>query len=930
MRQIFCVFMAAMSLGVAIAPGHGADPPSLSKSEAERLFAQKVWPLLSARCLACHGGDPSEIAGGLDLRTRTATVRGGERGEPGIVPGKPDQGLLLWAVARTSDDLRMPPKEADALAPREVGYLRQWIAAGAPWPAADRRMELARAGGDDPWNQGDGVPVSTSGGLSDEWTNRRYEPEKLWAYRPLREVQPPGKGHPVDAFVERRLREIDLSPAPPANRRTLIRRLTYDLIGLAPTPSETAAFVADPAPDDQAVGRLIDRLLASPHYGEQMARHWLDVVRYADSAGLANDYQRGSAWRYRDYVIRSFNADKPYDRFVREQLAGDEIQPDDPEMLVAVGFLRMGPWELTGMEVRKIARQRFLDDVTDIVGQAFLAHPMQCARCHDHKFDPIPTRDYYALQACFSTTQVAEREAAFLAAENTDRFAEQRYLDRRRQHYAEILKAIEAKEREAAERWCAERGLEYVSRNEGRRRGLPEDQIPPRHVGLDPRDFGMERIARKGMQRLDWEFERYKPHAVSVYAGRTPLVKAMYGPFRMPQDRLKRGELENTAILSGGDPFSPTEPVKPGPLSAATALGQMPSIQFPTGIQGRRKALADWIAHPQNPLTVRVFVNRIWQQHFGRGLAAEANNFGGMGQPPTHPELLDWLASEFVRQGWSIKRLHRLILTSAAYRRASRHPDPERLIERDPPGTSLAIFRPRPLVAEELRDTLLSLSGELNPTLGGIPVRPEIHPEVALQPRQVMGTFAAAWEPSPLPAQRHRRSIYALRLRGLRDPQAEVFHQPTPDLSCSRREESTVTPQAFALLNSRGSYQRAIAWAARLLRETESDSAAIERAFHLAYSRPPTDAERSLCLQHWRQMTQRHQGLKFDPPSRPREVVREAVEENTGERFTFVEKLESAADFVPDLGPADIDARTRGLAEVCLVLINSNELMYLD
>jgi hypothetical protein len=669
--------------------------------------------------------------------------------------------------------------------------------------------------------------------------------------------------------------------------------------------------MTDPDPDDKAFATVIDRLLASPHYGEQMARRWLDVARYADSSGLANDYERGNAWRYRDYVVRSFNADKPYDRFGKEQLAGDEIDPEDPEMLVAVGFLRMGAWELTGMEVAKVARQRFLDDVTDAVGQVFLGHMLQCARCHDHKFDPVSTRDYYCMQAVFATTQLAERPAPFLSTENTAGFEERKYLDFRRQGLEADLKRIQAAEAAARARWEAA--------NPDRK-----GQKPPRHEFLSPADLGLERIARKGLERLKWEYDRYEPVALSVFSGRTPNVKAVYAPFRMPRDA-NAGELEETCILAGGDPFSPREKVTPGVLSAALHVPDLPATTV-----GRRKALAEWIVDPRNPLTARVMANRVWQWTMGVPLAGNPNNFGATGQKPTHPELLDWLASEFIAQEWSVKHLQRLILTSDAYRRSSRHPHPKAVAAKDPTGKSYAAFRPRRLTAEELRDAMLAVSGELNPAIGGIPVRPEIHPDVAFQPRQVMGAFAPAWEPSPRPEQRHRRTLYTLKLRGVRDPLLEVFNAPTPDLSCEAREVSTVAPQASALLNGATTRARALAFAARVWKEVKTPEEAVSRAFRYALGRTPQQTEFEACRAHWAAMTARHKGLRFEKPRRPTEVVREAVEENTGEKFTFTEVLPAAADFISDLHPADVTPEVRGLMEVCLVLFNTNEFAFLD
>lgn len=914
-----------------------ADEPLVGRERAELLFARQVLPVLREKCLACHGARPDGIKGELSLASRAAMLRGGESGEPSLVAGKSGDSLLIQAIRW--DGLEMPPKANDRLSERQIGFFAEWIDLGAPWPNEARLKELENKA--DPWSRDDGIAVATSGGLSPEWTRRKYDEANLWAYRPLQSVSVPeaaaeAASHPIDAFLNQARQTVGLPAAPRADRRTLIRRATYDLTGLPPTPAEVARFQSDPRNDRDAFAAVVERLLDSPHFGEQWGRHWLDVVRYADSSGYANDFERANAWRYRDYVIRAFNSDKPFDQFVREQIAGDEVNPDDPEMLVAVGFLRMGPWELTGMEVARVARQRFLDDVTDAVGQVFLSHPLQCARCHDHKFDPLPTRDYYRLQAVFATTQLAEREAPFLPQENTEGFDERRYLRQRQKRYQQSLERLSAKRDEATRQWYADRGLKYIPRNEALKKGLPPDQIPPRHVGFEPEDFGLERVARKGLQRLEWELDRYEPYALSVYSGRTPILKAVYEPFRMPADRMQQGQLEQGAILAGGDPFSPIQEVKPGVLSILSGLSTTAStvadrqVLLADGIEGRRTELAEWIASPDNPLTVRSIVNRIWYWHFGQAIAGNPNNFGAMGQKPTHPELLDWLARRFLNEGWSIKQLHRLIMSSDAYCRSAEHPQPQQLEELDPQRQLYATFRPRRLTAEEIRDSMLAVSGELNRTLGGIPVRPDMNLEAALQPRMVMGTFAPAWQASPRPEQRNRRSIYALQLRGLRDPFMDVFNQPSPEFPCEARESSTVTPQVFTLLNSRNSLHRAVAFAVDLLQLDVEDPEVIREAYRRLYGREVDVDEQQACLDHWRQMAEQHQRLTFSREHVPLSVERDAVEENTGEKFRFVEQLDFNADYVPDKGYADVDARTRGLAEVCLVLLNSSEFVYVD
>ena len=919
-------------VGIVFLFGPSANQLAASSSEpSERLFTLRVLPLLEAKCFGCHGGQQDDIKGQLDLTSRASVLRGGESGDPAIVPGRPDESLLIEALLW--EGLEMPPKASERLTEKQTEWFRLWIAGGAAWPNPSRRDEIQKT-----QNNVDGVVVATSGGLTPTWTDRRYKPEDLWAYQPLNRPPTPAvagdSGNPIDAFLYAGMQALGVSPAPAAGRHALIRRATFDLTGLPPEPKDMIRFVSDPAPENQAFAKVVDRLLDSPHYGEHWARHWLDITRYADSSGLANDYQRPHTWRYRDYVVRSLNDDKPYDQFVREQIAGDEIDPEDPEMLIAVGFLRLGPWELTGMEVPKIARQRFLDDVTDSVGQVFLSHPLQCARCHDHKFDPIPTRDYYRLQAVFATTQFAERAVPFLDRENTAGFGQRQYLLRRKKHYEQMQSTIHAKQQKAEQQWYAERGQKWVARAQALKRGVPEDMIPPRHLGLSAQDLGLERIARKGLERLVWELDRYQPYAFSVYDGLTRKRKSVVRPLRLPAQPLREGELEETAILAGGDPFSPTVPVTPGVLSVLSRLASSGDITQSTSISsevvGRRAELARWIASSHNPLAVRSIVNRIWHWHFGRGIAETPNNFGAMGRKPTHPRLLDWLAVTFVEQGWSLKKMHRLIMASDAYQRGSCHPNADQLGPLDPHGSSYAVFRARRVTAEQLRDSMLAVSGELNRRLGGIPARPEMNSEVALQPRQVMGTFASAWQPSPLPSQRHRRSLYLLQLRGLRDPLMAVFNQPSPDSSCAVRSASTITPQVFGLFNSTNSYDRALAFAARLLKETDGGPRAVKRAFWLAYGRPPTREQTQTCLDHWDRMTARHEALVFAAPEYPRQVRREAVEENSGQKFTFVEPLEVYDDFRRDLKPCDLDARTRGLSEVCLVLLNSNEFIYID
>ena len=928
---------------------------------SEQLFVRRIVPLLREKCLACHGDDVEAREGGLDLRSLQAVARGGDSEEPGVVPMHPDRSSVYLAITRNDDAFSaMPPKESESLTSEEIDWLHDWIVSGAEWPSEKDQAAL-RAKHEAEWAQEDGVRVRTSGGLSDSWTNRNYDPEGLWAYQPLREAAVPDTHEsPIDGFLQAALPK-GLQVAPPASRRDLIRRATFDLTGLPPTPDEVNGFLDDTREDKEAFQDVVERLLASPHYGERMAQHWLDVVRYADSSGFANDFERGNAWRYRDYVIRAFQDDKPYDRFVREQIAGDEISPEDPEHLVAVGFLRQGPWELTSMEVPRVARQRFLDDVTNSVGETFLAHSLQCAKCHDHKFDPVPTRDYYSIQAIFNTTQLAERQADFLSLENRDGFEEERFLEKMEQGYRESLAELEAVLQHNAIEWFdtelekADPDREQVIRDSKLKwmkavskakknkkniafqkirsglmqQGIAQSDLPPVRVGFTPRQNGMQRVATKGLQRLKWELDRYKPFALSVYSGPTPTYIKVLAPLRIPEDTAK-ATFEEMYIRTGGDPFAEGDRVKPGVLSV---LEDQVAVAIPETPEGRRKAFAEWVTDPNNPLVSRVMVNRIWQWHFGKPIAGNPNNFGSTGGLPTHPKLLDYLATTFMENSWSVKDMHRTIMLSEAYRRSSTHPDPGMFAEQDPEGRSFAVFEPRRLSAEEMRDSMLAITGELNCDVGGVPCRPEINEEVALQPRQVMGAFAAAWVPNPKSEQRHRRSLYILKLRGVKHPMLEVFNTPAPDFSCERRESSTVTPQALNLFNSKNSYDRSLALAQRAWDESSDeignrDLQALRRVYELVLCRQPQQEELDRALESWRSVEGSLPAEPRPDSKVPLTASREAVEELSGERFMYDEVLYANQEFESDLQPNDVDRHVRALGDICLVFLNTNEFVY--
>lgn len=906
----------------------GAETEEYRKGEM--LFALDVKPILSNKCFSCHGDDPEEIEGGLDMTTREGLLEGGESFDDVLIPGDAEFSFMMEAIRWEDPDYEMPPKETDRLSEEQIWSIRDWIKEGAPWPDDDRVAAIRD-------EYAEGVIVQTSGALSEDWANRRYKEEDLWAYQPIANPAVPETkskaDHPIDAFIDYKLELKDIPAAPLADRRTLIRRATFDLIGLPPAPEEVEDFVKDRRSDLVAFKDVIDRLLDDPRYGEQWGRHWLDVVRYADSSGFSNDYERTHAWRYRDYVIRSFNEDKPFDQFAIEQIAGDEWDPDNPEMIFATGFLRMGPWEHTSMSVAKITRQQFLDDVTDSVGQTFLSHPLQCARCHDHKFDPIPTKDYYRIQAVFDSTQFADRTVPFQPYENLVDYTEKAVMEKRIQYFDEMRKELSEKSRKATEEWCRENGVPVGTRRELAKQGIPDDKLPPRNHGLTLEELGIKKVGDKNVARTTFELMKFEPYAMSVYSGPKPEKEVRSGSMlSMPKDPSSGGSMSSMHILIGGDPFNRGEEVTPGVMSALPGsndtIEATPWNSIPDSPDGRRLAFAKWLASPENTLVPRSITNRIWNYHFGRGIVKTPNNFGAMGGKPTHPELLDYLATWFLENDWSIKELHRFIMTSEAYRRSTEHPNRTLLTEKDPLGDSYAAFRHRRLSAEEVRDSMLRVSGSLSDSIGGLPARPEINMDVALQPRQVMGSYAASYEPAPTAELRNRRSIYAKKIRGLRNPFMEMFNQPSPDESCEVRQSSTVTPQVFSLFNSEDSLNRSVATAIDLLENNKNRKKAVEELFHRAYGRKPDREETKLSLDHWKRMEDRHEDLVFEPREFPREVERSAVEEMSGAPFTFTEVLFGFDDYSPDPTFADVDAETRALADLCLVVFNSNEFIY--
>ncbi len=924
-----------------------------SFTDAERLFTLKVQPLFSEKCNGCHGDDPEKIKSGFNMLSREQLLVGGEEfGETVLVPGDSAKSFLVETIKWADPDWEMPPKEADRFTAEQIALVEEWIDAGAPWPNEQKSAAIRAAESKKKVTE-DGVIVPTSGGLGDEWTFRRYQPEDIWAFQPVEKPESTllsGAPNPVDSILNAKLEAEGFAPAERADTLTLIRRATYDLTGLPPTPAEVAAFeTANESDPEKAWTDLIDRLLASPHYGERWAQHWLDVARYADTGGMSNDYERSNAWRYRDYVIRAFNEDKPYDQFVIEQLAGDELadasvkkRGGDPkkarengdyneseaEQIVATGFLRMGPYD-DAMVKKPEARQIYLDDVVNGVGQTFLSTTMRCFKCHDHKFDPLPTRDYYRMYSAFSTTWMAERPVPFLPEENLDGFEEGKTHVEGMHDFAKTeMNKLRGKREAAAKKWYKENGIDYVAHDE--RKDLPDEMKPPRHVGLDTTEQGQLKVREQDDWIWNRRKERYEPMAQSVYNGHQQQGNAR--KLRLHQHSFAGDKVENF-ILSGGALEAEGEPVTPGVISSlgvpVRGAKKDDPWALPESIEGRRLALAQWIADPRNPLTARSIVNRIWQGHFVNPIARNPNNFGVKGAKPSHPELLDFLAADFVENGWSFKKLHRQIMFSDAYQRAGTHYELDDLAAKDPNNAWLAYFPPRRLTAEELRDSFLLATGEWNMEMGGLPIMPEINMEVALQPRMIQFSLAPAYQPSPTPEERNRRTIYAYRVRGMADPFLELFNQPNPNDSCEMRDSAAVTPQAFTLLNSDMITDRSIAMAERLESEASELDAQIESAFQHVLGRKPDGIELKRLKDYAAEMVAYHQTAKPERPEYPTTITRSLVEEFSGDTFEYEEILPYFESYQPDTKPADVDAETRALADVCILLFNSNEFVFI-
>ena len=797
-----CVVLATFTCAVT------ARALAAEGSNSTVTFYDEIKPVFAVHCYKCHTGEKPK--GGLRLDTFQHALAGGKSGQPALKPGASRESELVRRITTSDPDDQMPPKGA-RLMPAEIERIRRWIDTGAVWPDRD-----------------------------DYWA---FQLPKKSLPPPL--TDPTGIRNPIDRFINATLAAAGIAPVPEADTRTLLRRAYADLLGVPPTPEEADRFLKDKS--STAFEKLVDRLLDDPRYGERWARHWLDLVRYGESDGYEDDKIRPHAWRYRDYVIRSLNTDKPYDRFIQEQIAGDELWPDDPEARIATGFARLGSWDGMSKEPEK-QWQEFLNDATDLVGSVFLGMTLGCARCHDHKYDVITQRDYYGMQAFFAGVK---REPADLHGRFNEPIKvssafeeESARLKNLREEHDELLRAARLVLEE-----------QRPAPKEGEQKKKISDSDVTRKVNAD--HPGKLSKLNAGIKELERQMHLHEPKADAVVSS---------------------SKVPKTYVLLGGELSRRGPEVGPSLVTAMVPVGTAPEIPA----KGRRTQLSKWLTSREHPLTTRVTVNRLWQHHFGSGIVATASDFGRNGKRPTNPELLDWLAREFVDQGYSLKKMHRIIMTSAAYRRSSAQNDSA--FAKDPENKWLWRMNRRRLESEALRDTILAVSGRLNPAIGG----PGVYAKL---PKGVNVEFPnndkeLSWG-SCTEDEDRRRSIYLFQRRSLTFPLMDVFDVAPMNQSCAVRPQTTVAPQALALFNGEFVREAAGHFATRLRREAGQDPARqIDRAFQIAFARLPTKVERE-----------------------------------EARRF-----LEAQAV----IRKSEAEARASALTDFCHAILNSNELLYVD
>ena len=759
-------------------------------------FRKQVQPILKVNCLKCHGPQ-SNSKGELHLVSRALVLKGGESG-PAVSIDDPAESLLLQAV--NHDGLEMPPKKK--LPQAQIDILTRWVEMGVPF-APELEQQVVEE---------EGPPQVTDAA------------RQFWSFRPLQQPAPPrvrnkawGRS-PIDAFILARLEKEGLKPASPAEKTQLLRRAHYDLVGLPPSPQEVADFLADDS--EKAFARVVDDLLESPQYGERWGRHWLDLVRYAESNSYERDGPKPFVWRYRDYVIQSLNDDKPYSQFMREQVAGDELAEVTPDSMIATGYYRLGIWQDEPVDrVQELYED--LDDIVSTTGQVFLGLTLNCCRCHDHKLDPLPQRDYYRFMAFFhginrygirGGNTVADFSLREIANEEEKRNS-QAVIDEHNRKVQELDGKIADFEKLVIEDFQPVEKQDF----QDERNKIP---LVKKRVGtvIDEQQFQQYVVLKEEQKKL----RNFKPPALGQ-----ALVITEIGP--KPRE---------TFILARGNAHAPGDPVEPGfpeVLSFPDPQIQPPAEGAKTS--NRRLALANWLADPANPLTARVMMNRVWQYHFGRGIVRSSNNFGYKGVPPTHPELLNWLAADFIAGDWKLKRMHRQIMLSSTYRMSSAAG--KKGLQKDPTNNLFWRFDMRRLEAEEIRDSVLAVNGSLNPKMYG----PSIYPVI---PREVLhgqSRPGADWGKSS-PQERARRSIYIHIKRSLVVPMIAAFDGPDPDATCPVRFVTTQPTQALGMLNSDYFNEQARVFAGFLRSRVPEDlPGQVRLALSRALQRMPAEAE---------------------------------------------------------------------------------------
>ena len=870
-------------------------------------YEQDIRPILKANCFDCHG-ESEQLEGGLDLRLRRFILKGGKSG-PAIVPNQPEASLLLSKVR--SGEM---PKREKKLHPEQIALLEEWIALGA------------QTAGDEPDTVGKGMLITP-------------EERAHWAFQPIRRPAIPETQNterirtPVDAFIQAELDKQTLAFSADASPVTLVRRAHIDLIGLPPTPEDVKEFVNDSSP--RAYERLIDRLLSSPHYGERWARHWLDVAGYADSNGYTEaDTIREYAYKYRDYVVRALNADKPIDEFIHEQLAGDELaaesytnreeslkMPQVLEKLTATGFLRMGPDGTGGGGVdQEVARNQVVADTIKIVSTSLLGLTVGCAQCHDHRYDPIPQTDYYRLRAVF------EPAYDWKNWRNPPQRLISLYTEEGRAKAAAIEKEAKA----------------LASEKEKKQKKYIAEALDKHLESFDPglRDALRGAVKTAAGKRSDDQRKLLQDHpSVNISPGvlyqynqkAADELKAMDAKVaeirakKPPEDFIRAltevpGRIPATYLFHRGDPKQPKDKVQPGALSVLAA--QNGEVGFPEKKEtipttGRRLAFAGWLTSPENPLLARILVNRIWMHHFGKGLVGTPADFGITGDRPTHPELLDWLASVFSARsstkdpqpalGWSLKRLHKLIMCSTVYRQSSvRNSEMAAL---DPENKNYWRKPVQRLDAEAIRDSMLAVSGSINRKMFGqpVPVRENLVGQVVVGVDKKKGDNKMPVD-VPMNGEEFRRSVYIQVRRSRPLAFLSSFDAPTMELNCERRQNSTVAPQALMLMNSDFALDQAGAFAKRLSAEgPSSDRGRLKRAWELAFARQPTQEEIA--------QSEEFLAAQID------QIERQRNNETPNKDNQKKDKNSTRSKLSPQL---------QAWTDLCQALLGANEFLYLD